>query len=214
SPKSRGECAPDGRADLGRREGFGGHSAAVVERVGREPCPAACGTARGEKLSVRFTIERMRTLVLAAGVLLVGSLVVVLAVGKWKNPFNARDLPKRLGIDIQQEANGYTFSHAFGAHSQYKIHASKLVQLTKDKGGRVLLHDVKIELYGEDGSRVDRIEGNEFEYDPQGETATAAGPVEITLMRPGVAPAVAPKATPGQVLGDKAKGKPLATAAG
>ena len=74
------------------------------------------------------------------------------------------------------------------------------------QGNHALLHDVKIELYGEDGSRVDRIEGDEFEYDPQEGTAMATGPVEITLMRPGVAPAIAPKATAGQAVGDKAKG--------
>jgi hypothetical protein len=32
-------------------------------------------------------------LVVAAGVLLLASLVVFLAVGKWKNPFNRHDLP-------------------------------------------------------------------------------------------------------------------------
>jgi lipopolysaccharide export system protein LptA len=111
-----------------------------------------------------------------------------------------RDLPKRLGIDIQQEANGFTYTQAHGAHSLFKIHASKVVQLKK---GNALLHDVKIELYGEDGSRVDRIEGSEFEYDQKSGTAKAAGPVEITLMRPGVAPAIAPKATPAQAVTDK-----------
>ncbi len=130
----------------GRREGFRGDGAAVVERIGREPCAAAGGTAGSEELSqVRLTIERMRTLVLAAGVLLVVALGVFLAVAKCRNPFNRRDLPKRLGIDIQQEANGVTYSHALGAHSQFKIHASKVVQL---KQGIVQLHDVKIELYG------------------------------------------------------------------
>ena len=158
----------------------------------------------------------MRTLVLAAGGLLVVALVVFLAIGKWKNPFNGRDLPKRLGLDIQQEANGWVFSHHLGAHSQYTIHASKLIQMTQGKGGHVLLHDVKIELYGEDGSRVDRIEGNEFEYDQKKGTVTAAGLVEITLMRPGVAPGPprrTPKATPGQAIGDKPKGSTLASAA-
>jgi lipopolysaccharide export system protein LptA len=149
-------------------------------------------------------------LVVAAGVLLLASLVVFLAIGKWKNPFNAHDVPKRLGIEIQQEANGVTFSHAMGAHSQWKIHASKVVQLKK---GNMLLHDVKIELYGEDGSRVDRIEGGEFEYDQQSGTAKAAGPVEITLMRPGVAPAIAPKATAGLAAGNKQKNAPLVSAA-
>jgi lipopolysaccharide export system protein LptA len=149
-------------------------------------------------------------LVVAAGVLLVASLVVFLAVGRWKNPFNLHDLPKQLGIEIQQEANGVTFSHALGAHSQWKIHASKVVQLKK---GNMLLHDVKIELYDENGSRVDRIEGDEFEYDKQAGTAKAAGPVEITLMRPGIAPAVAPKASAGQAMGNQQKDTPLASVA-
>jgi lipopolysaccharide export system protein LptA len=149
-------------------------------------------------------------LVLAAGVLLLVVLVAFLAVGKWKNPFNRRDLPKRLGIEIQQEANGVTYTQARGGHTLFKIHASKVVELKK---GNALLHDVKIELYGEDGSRVDRIEGSEFEYDQQAGTAKATGAVEITLMRPGVAPAIAPKAAAGQVVSDKLKGAPVASVA-
>ena len=159
---------------------------------------------------MRFTIERLRTLVLAVAVLLLVALAVFLGLAKWKNPFNRRDLPKRLGFDIQQESNGVTFSHALGAHSQFKVHASKVVQL---KQGNAVLHDVRIELYGEDGSRVDRIEGGEFEYDQKNGRATAAGPVEITLMRPGVAPAIAPNATPGKALSGKAKSNGLTTVA-
>jgi lipopolysaccharide export system protein LptA len=156
---------------------------------------------------VRLTIERMRTLVLAAGALLVVALVAVLAIGRWKSHFNLKEIPKRLGIDIQQEANGVTYTQAHGGHTLFKIHASKVVQLKQ--GGRALLHDVQIELYGEEGSRVDRIAGDEFEYDQKNGTATAAGPVEITLMRPVEAPALAPKATP-----DRApKATPLANAA-
>ena len=159
---------------------------------------------------MQLTIERLRTIVLVAGVLLLVALGAFLAVARFRHTINLKELPKRLGIDIQQEANGVTYSHSLGAHSQYKIHASKEVQL---KQGIVKLHDVKIELYGEDGSRVDRIVGDEFEYDPKSGKASAAGPVEITLMRPGVAPAIAPKAIPDQVVGGKAKSKPLASAA-
>jgi lipopolysaccharide export system protein LptA len=153
----------------------------------------------------------MRTLVLVAGVLLLGSLAVFLAVDKWKNPFNRRDLPQRLGIEIQQESNGVTYTQAHGGHTLFKIHASKVVQLKQ--GNHFLLHDVKIELYGADGSRVDRIEGDEFEYDPAKSTATAAGPVEITVMRPGVAPAIAPKAAAGKTAAENIKSKTLASAA-
>jgi lipopolysaccharide export system protein LptA len=159
---------------------------------------------------VRLTIERMRTLVLAAGALLLVALLVFLAIGKWKNPFSRRDLPQRLGLNIVQEADGYTYAHALGAHSQYKIHAAKLVQL---KDNRAVLHDVKIELFDNDGGRVDRIQGGEFEYDQQAGTIRAEGPVEITLIRPGVAPAIAPKAKTVPASSGKSAAKPLIAAA-
>jgi len=130
---------------------------------------------------VRYTIERIRTLVLVAGVLVVAALAAFLWVGKWKSLLIRRDLPQRLGLNIQQEANGFTFVHAFGEHSQYKIHASKEVVL---KDNRVLLHDVQIEIFGQDGRDIDRIAGDTFEYDEQSGVATAQGPVEMLLTRP------------------------------
>ena len=152
------------------------------------------------KLSVRFTIERMRTLVLAAGVLLVVALAAFLAVGKWKHRFNVQELPKPLGVDIQQEANGFTFSHALGAHSQYKIHASKVVQLKTGQRRAARREDRAVwrrwQPRGPHRGRRVRVR-------PEERIATAAGPVEITLMRPGVAPAIAPKATPGKVMKPK-----------
>jgi len=140
--------------------------------------------------------------VLSAGILLVVALIVFLAVGRWKHRLGTSEILKALGPNIQQEANGYTYSHALGAHAQYKIHASKEVQF---KQGNARLHDVKIELYGEDGSRVDRIEGAEFDYDQKAGSITAIGPVEITLMRPGAALAVAPKAMANQAKNSQAK---------
>lgn len=135
---------------------------------------------------MRLTIERIRTLVLATGVLLVAAIAVFLVAGKWKNPLNRRDIPKRLGIDIQQEANGVTYTQSHGGRTIFKIHASRVVQLRND---HATLHDVVIELYGPNGSGTDRIEGDEFDYDQKTGTATAAGPVDITLMRPPQKPA-------------------------
>jgi len=140
---------------------------------------------------VRFTIERIRTAVLVAGVVLVVALGIVLARGRWKNPFKYRDIPKRLGADIQQQADGFTYTQSHGGHTLFKIHASRVVQLKND---HAMLHDVIIELYGDDGSRLDRIAGAEFEYDQKSQIATAAGPVEITMTRPTASPTTpAPK---------------------
>ncbi len=162
---------------------------------------------------MHLTIERLRTMVLTAGVFLVIALGLFFANAKFRNRFNRKDLPHRLGLNIQEEANDFDYVHHVGNHVLYKIHASKQVQLKQ--GDRVLLqlHDVKIELYGVDGSRVDRIEGGEFEYDPGSGVAKAIGPVDIIVMRPTVAPAIAPKATPKQAIDANPNSSTLAAAA-
>jgi lipopolysaccharide export system protein LptA len=162
---------------------------------------------------MRLTIERLRTLVLVAGVLLVIALGVFLGRAKFHYRFNKKDLPHSLGLNIQEEANGFVYTHEVRGHVLYKIRASKQAQLKKDGKIFIQLHDVMIELYAEDGSRVDRIEGNEFEYNPKSGIAKAVGPVEITLMKPTVAPAIAPKAKADRALGSKQMPGTLASAA-
>jgi len=130
---------------------------------------------------VRFTIERIRTLILIAGLVLVASLGVFLTLGRWRSPFSRRDLPKKLGFDIQQEANGFTHAEFHAGHALFKITASRVEQL---KDSRYRLHSVNIEMYSPNGGGTDRIEGSEFEYDQQAGIAKASGPVEITLDRP------------------------------
>ena len=123
----------------------------------------------------------MRTIILIAGGLLIVALGVFLTIGHWRSPFSRRDLPKKLGIDIQQEANGFTHAEFHAGHATFKITASKVEQL---KDSRYRLHVVKIEMYGPNGGDADSIEGSEFQYDQQAGIARAVGPVEITLHRP------------------------------
>jgi len=131
---------------------------------------------------MRFTIERIRMLVAAAAVLLLAALAIFLTAAKWKARLSRPDRPQRLAKEIQQQANGFNFVHAYGAHSQYTIHASQEVQL---RDNRVVLHGVQIELYGEDGASVDEISGDTFEYDRKSGLAIAEGPVEMVLTQPG-----------------------------
>ena len=99
---------------------------------------------------MRFTIERLRTLILAAGVLLVIALGVFLGTAKFRNRFIKKDLPHSLGKGIQEEANDFVYTH-FGPHGKvlYRIRASKQAQLKKDGKIFIQLHDVAIELYAE-----------------------------------------------------------------
>ena len=135
---------------------------------------------------MRFTIERIRTLVLVAASLLIIAIAVFLGISRFQRRFIRRDIPERLGINIQQEANGVTYTQAHGGHTIFKIHASRVTQL---RNSHATLHDVIIELYGKDGSRVDRIQGSEFEYDQNTSIATAAGLVSIEMERPTAATA-------------------------
>src|SRR5579863_598666 len=162
---------------------------------------------------MRFTIERLRTLVLLAGVLLVIALGVFLGLARFRNRFIRKDLPQKLGLNVQEEANGFVYTHEVRGHTLYRIRASKQFQLKRDGKVFLQLHDVTIELYAEDGSRVDRIAGDQFEYDPKSGIAKAVGPVEITLMKPKVAPAIGVKSTANLALTAKQMDNSLTLAA-
>src|SRR5271165_1977006 len=66
-------------------------------------------------------------------------------------------IPAKLGLDIQQTAEGFSISKSEEGRTQFTVSASKAVQF-KD-GGRAELHNVKIIVYGKDASRFDRIAG-------------------------------------------------------
>ncbi len=124
--------------------------------------------------------------------LLVGAGLLVMVIGAflgyahWRGRHFIKDLPKKLGVDIEQETTGFTYSQSAGATGKtiYTIHAAKAVQR---KNGKVNLHDVGIVLYGQgqgNEKRVDRIYGNEFEYDQNAGVIRAVGEVHIDLQAP------------------------------
>jgi lipopolysaccharide export system protein LptA len=90
-----------------------------------------------------------------------------------------KEVPAKIGVEIQQSAQGFTYSHSEGVHTIFKIQASKSVQYKE--GGRVELHDVTITLYGRDSSRFDQIYGADFEYDPRSGDVMGKGEVQMDL---------------------------------
>jgi len=130
-----------------------------------------------------LTVERLRTWILVAA----GVLVLVLSgffyLGHWKQRFLRRDLPQKLGLDIQQDSTGFTLSKSHNGKTLFTLHASRAVQLKN--GGNAQLHDVKIILYGQgESQRQDRISGDEFSYDPKTQIVQAQGTVLIDLQSP------------------------------
>ncbi len=127
------------------------------------------------------SIERLRIWLLVGA----GLLVMVVASFLWYAHYRAhrfiKDLPARLGIDISQETNAFTYSQTVQGRTIFTIHAAKAVQR---KDGIVTLHDVGIVLYGRKQDRADRIYGKEFEYDQKAGVIRAAGEVHIDLQAP------------------------------
>ncbi|MBV8051615.1 MAG: LPS export ABC transporter periplasmic protein LptC, partial [Acidobacteriaceae bacterium] len=90
-----------------------------------------------------------------------------------------KQVPQKIGIEIQQSATGFTISKSDQGRTIFRIDASKAVQFKQ--GGKVELHDVVITVYGRDSDRYDRIHGSDFEYNQQSGDVSAKGEVQIDL---------------------------------
>src|SRR5271157_1486421 len=115
----------------------------------------------------------------------VGAILMVAIVGgmylyaRWRVRNAVHEVPQKLGIDIQQTAQGFSISKSEEGRTLFRVDASKVVQFKK--GGVTELHDVTIVVYGKDASRFDRIAGDDFEFDPASGNVTAKGTVKIDL---------------------------------
>jgi lipopolysaccharide export system protein LptA len=89
------------------------------------------------------------------------------------------EIPAKIGLDIQQTAEGFSISKSIEGRTLLRVTASKAVQFKG--GGRTALHNVKIVIYGKDARRFDRIMGDDFEYDPASGNVSAQGRVLIDL---------------------------------
>lgn len=128
---------------------------------------------------MRVTVQGLRRWVAAAAVLLIAVVFGFFLYGRYRFRHFEKDLPGRLGVNIQETANGFSYTQSSGGHALFTLKASKEMQL---RSGHVLLHDVDIALYGPPGSqRTDHIFGSDFDYDQSHGVAVSHGDVEIEL---------------------------------
>jgi lipopolysaccharide export system protein LptA len=140
-----------------------------------------------------ITIEKLRRWTLLAAVLIVAGVALLLLFARYEQRKLLHDLPSKLGVDIQQQTNEFTYSQSVQGHTLFTLHAAKAVQMKQ--GGNIKLHDVTIILYGKDQTRADRIAGDEFDYDPNSGIARAAGDVFLDLQAPTKAVTASVKST-------------------
>jgi len=139
-------------------------------------------------------VSRLRRWFAAGAVLMVVVVAGMYLYARWRVRNALHDIPKKVGIDIQQTAEGFSISKSEEGRTLFTVGASKAVQFKK--GGRAELHDVKIVIYGKDSSRFDRITGADFEYDAASGDVTAKGAVAIDLEANPEGPRAADQAAP------------------
>ena len=128
---------------------------------------------------MRITIRGLRRWIVGAAALLLAVVAGFVIYGRNRFRHIEKDLPGRLGINIQATANSITFSQSTQGHTLFTLKAARQVQL---KSGHILLHDVDITLYGPPGSgRTDRIAGDNFDYDQTHGVIVSQGEVDIEL---------------------------------
>ena len=161
-------------------------------------------TGSDEKIRIGFgmkrRVERVRVGLIAGSVLL----LVVLAgmygyaryrAGKaWLNR-----LKDRSGASLVRETDGFTYSQSLKGKTVFTLHAAKAFQ---HSDGHWVLHDVVVTLYGQHDDRVDRVYGNEFEWDENQGVAHAVGEVQMDLQVPAGIAASNPHSGPAAVKSD------------
>ncbi|HUO60472.1 MAG TPA: LptA/OstA family protein [Candidatus Acidoferrales bacterium] len=125
------------------------------------------------------SVKRLRVWFASLGIATVLVVIGFYMVAKVEQRKLLREIPPKLGIEIQQSSQGFVFSKSEGGKTLFTIRASRATQY--NEGNKASLHDVNIVVYGRQSNRFDQIYGSDFEYDPQAGTVSAKGEVHIDL---------------------------------
>lgn len=130
-----------------------------------------------------FDPKKIRKWIAITAVLLLAVVVGFYAYSRILISRKLADIPKKLGVDIQQSTEGFSFSKSDGAHTLFKISAGKAVLLKESQLAK--LNHVRIIVYARGMQKYDQIYGSEFEYDQKNGIVRAKSEVQIDLEVPG-----------------------------
>jgi lipopolysaccharide export system protein LptA len=124
-------------------------------------------------------VSRLRRWFAFGAILMIATVGGMYFYARWRVRKVVHDIPAKIGLEIQQTAEGFSISKSAEGRTLFTVSASKAVQF---KGrGHAELHNVKIVVYGKDAGRFDQITGDDFEYDPASGDVSAKGKVLIDL---------------------------------
>jgi len=120
---------------------------------------------------------------MAGGTILVLALVIgFYSYARYQIARELKDIPKKLGADVQRTAEGFKYTQSAGGRPLFTISAGRAVQFKE--GQKAQLENVRIVVYGET-EEYDQIYGKAFSYDPQSGDVVAQGEVLIDLQAQG-----------------------------
>jgi lipopolysaccharide export system protein LptA len=126
-----------------------------------------------------ISVVRLRYWFAAAAACLVAVVAGFYLYARWQSSLVAHEIPKPLGVTIQQTTQGFALSKSQGGRTLFTVRASRAVQFKA--GGRAMLHDVTIVVYGKQSNRFDQIYGKQFEYNPRSGDVIGIGEVHMDL---------------------------------
>jgi lipopolysaccharide export system protein LptA len=124
-------------------------------------------------------VTRLRRWFAAGAILMIAIVAGMYLYARWRVRNVVHEIPEKIGVEIQQTAQGFSISKSEQGRTLFTVSASRAVKFKA--GGRTELHDVHIVVYGKDASRFDRISGEDFEFDPRTGEVMAKGQVLIDL---------------------------------
>lgn len=136
---------------------------------------------------MQLSVDRLRRVLLAGAGLLILVIAGFLGYAHYRTHRFLKELPRKLGADIRQETNSFTWSQTVKGRTIFTVHAAKAIQ---HKNGQYTMHDVGIVVYGkgeDQAKRVDRIYGKEFELDQAEGVVKAMAEVHLDLQAPATA---------------------------
>jgi lipopolysaccharide export system protein LptA len=104
---------------------------------------------------------------------------VVYAWRWWEARRTAREAPAPVPVTVQKRSETFSFSKVEGDRTLYTVRASQATEFRE--GGKSLLQDVWITIYGRQGQRFDNIHTRECDYLAAEGRVICAGEVSIDL---------------------------------
>ncbi len=130
---------------------------------------------------MKVSVDRLRWGLAGAVVVLLAGLFALVSYGRYAAAKKWKDILAKNGIHVTQESDNITWSQTVKGRTVFTIRAKKAIPLSQ---GKWTLRGVTLLLYGKSPESVDRVEGEEFEYDEKLGVAKAIGEVHMDIQAP------------------------------